>query len=848
MPPMPDDRWRRVKALFGQALDLPPDGRAALLDRHAVDDPATAAEVRSLLEAHQTAGGFIETPAGVAAARVAGVAAGVEGRSVGPYRLVREIGRGGMGTVYLAARADGSFDRQVALKVLRPGLDTAEVLQRFRHERQTLAGLDHPNIARLLDGGSTGEGLPYLAMEFVEGTPIDRYCRERRLPVARRLDLFCTLAHAVQAAHRALVVHRDLKPDNVLVTSGGTVKLLDFGIAKVLAPRATPAPETRGGRGPMTPEYASPEQLLGQPITTATDVFALGLILFELVTGRRPFGPAAGEEGAAAAATPRPDAGPVSPRPSSVVTEAFAATCGTTAAGLRRQLAGDLDAIVSMALRSEPQHRYGSAEALADDVRRHREAQPVLARKGAFAYRAGRFLKRHAAAGAAAAVVAIALAGAVAGIAWQARVAAAERDRARIEAEKAREVNAFLEEMLRSPDPQQEGRAVTVADTLDRAVRRLDRVRNLHPEVEAGMRRAVGTAYAGLGLYEAAETQLRAALARLPAASPGERGRAAEIETELAGVLSGRGEAAAAEALYVRALAAFDAAGRADVLPRADALNGLGEVLRARGDEAGAEARYREALAIRQRRLGDGDVLVAESLNNLAVVEHGRNNLGEAERLYRRSLEIVRTARGDEHPGVPAGLTNLATVVATRGNLAEAERLYREALALRRRLLGDAHPDVAFTLYALGDMLCSARRYAGAASVCREVLAREGTSLPAVHPLTAATCLVLGKSLLETGDTRGAERALRRALAIRRELLPATHWQVASAESALGRCLARTGRFVEAEPLVVGAYERLKADRGPRHERTVDALANVVDLYTRWRRPDKVATYQAREP
>ncbi len=849
---MADERWLRVKSLFGEALDLPPDRRAALLDGQAADDPSIAAEVRSLLEAHQTAGHFIETPAGVAAARAAGLAVAVEGRLVGPYKIIREIGRGGMGTVYLAARADGSFDRQVALKVLRPGLDTEEILQRFRHERRTLAGLDHPNIARLLDGGSTADGLPFFAMEYVEGTPIDRYCNERRLPVAGRLDLCCTLARAVQAAHRALVVHRDLKPDNVLVTPDGTVKLLDFGIAKVLTPHATRTPETRAAWRPMTPEYASPEQVLGQPITTSTDVFALGILLYELLTGRRPFGGSlgadAGSVGAGAPARPKLleqeilEGAP--PLPSAVVTDSFAAACGTTAAALRRQLAGDLDAIVAMALRKEPHRRYGAAEGMADDIRRHLASQPVLARKGAFAYRAGRFLRRHAFGAAAAAIVAVLLAAGVIGVVWQARVAGVERDRARIETEKAREVNAFLQEMLRSPDPQNQGRAVTVVDTLDRAARRLDRERGIHPEVEAGVRCALGAAYGALGLYEPAEIQLRSALSRLPTSSVADRARAAEVETELAGVLSGRGDAAAAEALYLRALAALDAAGQASTLPRADVLNGLGEVLRGRGDDAAAETRYREALAIRQRLLGDGDVLVAESLNNLAVVEHGRNNLAEAERLYRRSLEIVRAARGDEHPGVPAGLTNLATVVGTRGDLAEAERLYREALALRRRLLGDAHPDVAFTMYALADMLFSMRRYTDAAAICREVLAREGLSLPPVHPLTAATVLVLGKSLLEAGDAAGAEPALRRALSIRREVLPDGHWQTASAESALGRCLAREGRFAEAEPLVVGAYERLKADRGPAHERTVDALANVVDLYTRWHRPGKLAAYR----
>jgi eukaryotic-like serine/threonine-protein kinase len=854
-----DERWVRVKALFAEVLERPPERREAFLAACCAGDPATADEVRSLLAAHDAAGRFIETPAGEVAARNASRPAYPPGALIGVYRIVREVGHGGMGAVYLAARADGAFDKNVALKVVRRGLDTDEILQRFRHERQTLADLDHPNIARLLDGGTTAEGLPFFVMEYVEGTPIDQYCDERTLTVAERLDLFHTLALAVQAAHRNLVVHRDLKPDNVLVTADGTLKLLDFGIAKVLAPHPGSVTETHGGRL-MTPAYASPEQLLGQPITTATDIFSLGILLYELLTGRRPFPRTTGDDRSIERAIC--EAMPV--RPSSVVAqplvtagsgaevaavppEALSSRRGSSPASLGRQLAGDLDAIVAMAMRKEPGRRYGSAEQFAEDIRRHRMGLPVAARKGVFSYRAGKFVRRHAAAVGTAALLGAALTAGLGTIVWQARVVAVERDRARVEGEKAREMSAFLQDMLRSPDPQNSGRTVTVVDTLDRAVRRLDAETRMDPEVRAGLRHAIGATYAGLGMYDVAERQLRAALAALPARSPEGRAEIAGVETDLAGVISSRGDTQTAEALFRHALAGFATLGLRDDLRRADALNGLGEVLRGRGDDAGAEARYREALELRRRLRGGQDVLVAESLNNLAVVMHGRNNLAEAEGLYREALAILRAARGDDHPGVPATLTNLATVVGSRGDMAGSEQLYREALAIRRRLLGDAHPDVAFTMYALADTLLSLGRYDQSAALCREVLSRRGTSLPADHPLAAASLLILGKALVEQGHAREAEAPLREALAVRRSRLPAGHWQTASAESALGRCLARQGRFREAEPLVVGSYERLLADRGPRHERTRDALANVIDLYDRWKMPARAAEFRARQ-
>jgi tetratricopeptide (TPR) repeat protein len=352
-----DPFWDEVRALFHACESLPPADRAARLLR--CPDAAVRAEVESLLAEHDSAGGFLDTSVWEVAAAQS---------HIGPYRVVRPIGHGGMGSVFLAARDDAQFEQRVAIKVVRGGAAGAALLGRFRQERQILAALEHPNIARLLDGGATADGLPYLVMEYVEGTPIDVYCSERALPVAVRLRLFLDLCDAVQYAHRNLIIHRDLKPANVLVTKEGIPKLLDFGIAKLTsADLAGDATVTRL----MTPDYASPEQLAGLPVTTASDVYSLGVLLFELLTGTRPFAGKVRTEVTEA------------PRPSSI------AAAGT------RALRGDLDRIVMMALESDPQRRYGSVDKLADDVRRHLEGHPVAARGASFPYRAAKFVRRN---------------------------------------------------------------------------------------------------------------------------------------------------------------------------------------------------------------------------------------------------------------------------------------------------------------------------------------------------------------------------------------------------------------------------------------------------------------------
>ena len=437
---MNSERWQQVRELLNRAIAAPEAHRTALLDSACSDDLELRNEVESLLRSHRQAGSvFLKKPAldlnfpGISLADNSSRL----GWRVGVYHLNALIGQGGMGDVYRAERADGQYDKQVAIKFVRAGLDTAAILERFRNERQVLASLDHPNIARLLDGGTADDGIPYLVMELIEGTPIDQYCDIQKLTITERLRLFLQVASAVQYAHQHLVIHRDIKPGNILVTKEGVPKLLDFGIAKILDPSTT---SQVTAVNPMTPEYASPEQVRGEPVTTATDVYSLGVVLYQLLTGRSPYAKNthARHEFARAICESEP------PRPSSMVLrpvmnveaapvesrEFPGSVRESSTAKLRRRLAGDLDTIVLRAMHKEPQRRYLSVEQLAEDLRRHLNGLPVSARRDSWRYRAGKFAIRHKVGVAASAVIMLAVMGGVAATIRESRIAAANERRA----------------------------------------------------------------------------------------------------------------------------------------------------------------------------------------------------------------------------------------------------------------------------------------------------------------------------------------------------------------------------------------------------------------------------------
>ncbi len=516
-----EDLWQRADELLDEALDLPPGQRSPFLDRACGDDPQLRGLVERLISAAELedpefkSGGALKGPLGDRIRTELAEEESLAGATVGRYRIVREVGRGGMAVVYLAERADGQFRQEVALKLLSAGLVASHVSRRFDRERQILARARHPGVARLLDGGAGPGGRPYLVMEYVDGRPIDRYCDEERLTPEARLKLFLQVARVVEDAHRNLVVHRDIKPSNILVTAEGHAKLLDFGIAKLLDPEATSGDAAVSGSAIrlMTPAYASPEQVRGLPVTTASDIYQLGLLLYALLTGRFPYDLGTGGNGdpaermraivqkeparpsmaaSSAEGWPPPGQDPRAP-------EEIAAARGTTVVRLRRTLSGDLDAILGRALAKEPEKRYGSVAQLIEDIERHLEGRIVTARQDSWAYRTGKLVRRHSAVFATAAIAVLLVL--ALGLVYTSGLAR-ERDRARQEAAREARVSGFLRTLFDVPPG---AGPLTPRQILDRAVARVDLELAGEPDVQSDLLALLSGMYKDLGLVAEAK-------------------------------------------------------------------------------------------------------------------------------------------------------------------------------------------------------------------------------------------------------------------------------------------------------------------------------------------------------
>lgn len=856
-----------VDRLLLAARALPADRRESFLHGVRAADPELGEKLSLLLAASE------ETRPGVQEATAKGPvatltiapedAAGtreedlrVEGQRAGPYRMLREVGRGGSGTVFLAERDDQEFRKTVAIKLLRSGTESADILRRFRQERQILASLDHPFIAKLHDGGTTDAGLPYFVMEYVAGRPIDQECDRRRLSIRERLELFRKVCAAVHFAHQSLVVHRDLKPRNILLTEDGSPKLLDFGIAKLLgADPLSAGPEvTLVDARPMTPEYASPEQVLGEPITTASDVYSLGVVLYELLTGHRPHrirslqfedirrGVCVDEPvkpSMVVGQTVEGDGGEEGP--SRITPRSVAEARAETQERLGRLLAGDLDNVVSMAMSKEPQRRYASAAELAEDLRRHLEGLPVLARQDTLSYRTSKFVRRHRAGVAVAAAFLLSLVGFGVAMTVQSARVARQRNLAEREAAKAVAINQFLQKTLGSANPTEGlGRDTTVLEALSTAVGTIGESFEGQPEIQAAVENTIGFTYLGLGRYDEAEPLLRSALKRRRSVLGDEHPDVAESLTNLGGLMLYRGDYRSAEGFFRQALEQ-----RRKRLGRhpdvAASLNDLGLSLAYLGDYAAAEPLYREALAMRRELVGRDDPTVAETLNNLAFLLHDKGDYAAAEPIYREVVAMDRKLLGDEHPNLAIDLDNFASLLDDKGDYAAAEPLFREALEIRRKALGEGHPDVAKSLNNLASMLERKGDYAAARSLYQEAIAIRRKLFDGSHPDLATNLNNLARLLTATGEYEEALRLFRESHRMYRATLGEGHWLLASSQTNLGRCLTRMGRFADAERQLVASRETLVSRLGARHERTVIATDALVALYEAWDRPEKLA-------
>ncbi len=753
---MDPGRWRTISALFTELADLKPADRAERLAVLRAEDPSLAAEVASLLAAHDD-DGFLAAPPTWDVAAHDLPDDPLEGELVGPYRIVERVGAGGMGVVYRAVRADDQYRKEVALKLVRRGMDSEQVLRRFRTERQILANLDHPHIARLLDGGVAPDGRPYLVMEFVDGVPVDTWCAQHDLGLRERLQLFLTVCDAVRHAHRNLVVHRDLKPANILVMPDGRVQLLDFGVARLLDPDAgdqTVTVTLAGGRL-LTPRYAAPELLRGEAADTLADVWSLGVILFEMLTEMPAFTVEARDAAALARAleqkpVPRPSAS--SPR-------------------FGHRLKGDLDTIVRTALQADPPLRYGSVEALATDVQRHLDGLPIVARPGSPVYRAAKFVRRNALAVGAATllfsltlVFAVLMAGQAARIGRQARETALQRDR-------AERVTSLLVDMFDVSDPMltqgTRGDTLSVRDFLvssqDAMVARL----GTEPLLQADIMHMYGRLFGNLGENDRALELTTDALARRRALLGPDHPDVARSLDYLATLRQNRGDYAEAETLFVAALDLRRRVLGEEHAETAESYNNLGVLFNVQGQYGRGRPLIEEGLRRRRQLLGPRHLEVAQSLNNLAVATWVDGDPARADSLFREALAIRREALGERHPYVANTLNNLARLLRDLGDLEAAETMFIEAVSIWEETLGPDHTSVSAGYYNLG-LVAEARGDLERASTClRRCLAIDRGALPPEHPYISDGAYDLGRVLLAAGHRDEAAPLLREAYGIR---------------------------------------------------------------------------------
>ena len=785
--PLDPEHWRRISAILDAVLDAPAVERAARLDALCAGDAALRDEVDEWLAAADASGDLLSGSAADLAAPLMAAAleiragetsipADASGRLIGPYRLVRKIGEGGMGAVYLAERTDGQFEQQVAIKLHRHGAHGGLERDRLLAERQILARLEHPGIARLLDGGVTeDDGIPYFAMEYVDGEPITAYCRRVRAPLRTRLELVLQVCDAVEYAHRNLVVHRDLKPSNILVDRTGRVRLLDFGTAAWLD-EAAPGRAGRGGAAltAMTPNYAAPEQWRGEPPTTGSDVFALGVVLCELISGAVPY-PVSDSRASQRHLTAFEN-GPS--KPSALV--AASAAGGDEHAAWQRRVRGDLDSIVLKAVAASSEARYRSVEMLGADLRRYLGRYPVEASGRAWTYRTRKFVSRHRAGVAAAAVLLVAIVAGLAGTAWQARKARAEADRARA-------VQAFLVSLFRTTDPGAAAQARTARDILDQGAARIDAELAGQPDLQVELWRTVAGVQRQLGDYDGAERLL---------------GKAITVQQRLGG--------------------------RAE-LDLARTRLELATVLNDHYRTEEAERLAQEAVPVLRSRLGAASGEMGDAYDLMGSLTYQRGDYAAAEQLRRQAIDVYRQRFGERSAQVASVENNLAVFYADRGRYADAEAAGRRAVEIRRGLLGEAHPDTLLAEYNLGNALYQRGAWVDAAGIFEKVLAGQQRALGPAHPHTALTQRQIARILTGFGRFDEAARMLADSARVTAQAYGAESTGAGYVKNQLSRLEQLRGRFDEAVRLAREVLTSFERNLGPDHVETAWARMNLGD-------------------
>lgn len=817
---MTPENWQKIKSIFNSALELPKNERRDFIEKESADEESVKNEVFDLLNSHEEDEDFIENNCYTTVKHIViDEKPNFIGETIGRYQIESKIGSGGMGTVYLGKRIDGEFEQKVAVKLIKLGLDSEDTIFRFRHERQILAGLSHPNIAHLIDGGVTKTGLPYLIMDYVEGLSLKDYCDAHKLSLKARLKLFIRICSAISYAHQNLVIHRDIKPSNILITPDGLPKLLDFGIAKLIESEEN---EQNGGQTlttrAMTPEYASPEQILGKSVSTTTDIYSLGVVLYELLTGHRPFlfrKKIAGEISKTITET-------LPPKPSFLCkTKGLNISVENPLAAVRN-LQGDLDNIVLMAIRKEPERRYSSVEQFALDIGRYLDGLPVLAQQDTFIYRAGKFIKRHQTEVIAGTGILVSLLAGISATNRQAKNARRQRD-------KAEKVNDFLKQMLNSADPRIQGKDVTMVEVLNLANDGLEKDLVDQPIIDADLRSTIGLTYLSLGHHDLAEIQLKKALEiRLEVLE----GRHADIAVSLYNfgkLLQAKGDFFQAETYFREALTILKKYHPNLKKEIASILNNLGYVVLLKNEKEESANIYRQEVKIRKELNGENHPEYALALIGVADVYVFKGEKHKALLIFQKSLSIFRQYYKTEHLDIATGLLRIAGLIQYEDSK-EAKKLLAESLEIKKRLLGNEHPETAWVYYNFANLAHHQKEYEEALFYCDKILKNRKNILDE-HPVISSTLFLLGDSLTAIGKPELAEPFLNECVELRQKTLSSDHWLIASAVSVLGNCLSHLGKFIEAEKMLVESHRILQKNFGNDSEHTERAAKRLGAFY-----------------
>jgi len=877
---MENSRIQHILTIVDTAISLTRDKRSLYLEDVCGNDEELRYEVEELLRSITESEGFWEGWTQWNERQIRNMlrpADAIEAehdlKQIGHWRLIKPLGEGGMGVIYLAERADGMYNQMAAIKLLHRGLEVGESIRRFEQERHILASLDHPNIAGLFDGGVTEDARPWLAMEYVDGIPITTWCREYNATLKQRLDLFEQVCKAVRYAHRNLIVHRDLKPENILVAKDGIIKVLDFGIAKLLDDELSPEQRlhTQTGLRVMSLDYAAPEQIDGESVTTATDVHGLGMLLFELLTGKYPFD----LQGLKRVQIEQVLRNQTPDKPSSVTPD------------LRSRLRGDLDAIVLKALRKEPGQRYENAGQLLDDIERYHSYLPVVARRDTFRYRLGKFYKRYRGKVVASTIILTVL---ITLITYYTYRITEERNAEKIEVQRANQVTDFLISIFNYSNPTtRHSSDITAREILDNSTVSIHDKLKDQPGTQARLYDAVGQIYQNLGLLEKARNlyskalvigweQVKQAkadstqlafiytdygdlyrdLGKYDSAS-GYLNKAVELDkldsekkdqlamslASLAWVELLRGHLTVADSLYQETLRIQERLNGRSSLEYAAVLQQVGWLEQYRGNSAKADSLFRVILPIREKFQGNDHPDVATLLHSMGWISYKLENYDEAIKIDKKALALRKKIFGEKHPDIAWTMNNLAIVELEKGNTQVAGSLLSKSFAMRRELLGEQHP---LTMQSLGELArvhFIQKNYAQAINLYRQVLKIHRKVLGDTNRTVVTDLNNLSVVLYQSGNTGEALKIATECVRIAGDVYDNSHPVLFTMKRNKAKLLEDLGRFEEAEFLRVSSFNNMRKAKGLNDNATQQSLEDLIALYKKWNRPEKLLEYTA---